>query len=393
MSVFIPQKRRWGGRALRMAGVLFITGLMLTGCPKEEAGEQGPQGPRTTNVEVATVRTDTLRETVEGIGTLRALEEVELRPELGGIIRTITFEEGSSVEQGQRLFEIDDAKLQKQLNARLSALDLAKAQRNLARKTHERVAVLRERGSATPEEFDQSYARLQEAQAEVNRLEAEVELIREQLEDTTISAPFSGKIGERMVDVGDFVNVGQTLAQLYRVDELEIAFTLPERFLGRVEPGQPVDAMVAAYPDEAFEGQVTYVSPSVSERTRDFRVKSRIDNSAGRLRPGAFGRASITLSVREEKPVLPEEALVSTRTGYIVYVVEEGKARRREVRIGLREPGRAEIRHGVEPGEKVVRKGHLQLSDGALVEPVETVTEQQPPEAGATSPAPQAVEE
>lgn len=356
-----------------LAGAAFLCCALLTGCPaKEEEGGDAPARERSAvKVLLTTVEADTLRETVEGIGTLRALEQVELRPEVGGLIRAIHFEEGATVEKGQKLFTIDDDKLQRQLNARQAALELAQAQRNLAVKTHERVATLRERGSVTPEEFDQTYARLQEAGAEVNRLEAEVELIREQLADTEILTPFAGTIGEQHVDVGDFVTVGQLLAMLYRMDLLEIAFGVPERFLGRITVGQPVDARVVAYPDRNFEGEVTYISPAVDEATRDFLVKSRIDNAEALLRPGAFARAVITLEVREARPVVPEEALVSTRTGYLVFAVTDDTAHARDVQIGLREPGIVEIRDGLEVGEMVVRKGHMNLSDGVPVAPVE----------------------
>ncbi len=345
---------------------------LLVGCPEEENAD-GPQqqGPSTVKVLVAPVVQDTLRETVQGIGTLRALARVELRPEVAGLVRGIHFEEGARVEADQRLFTIDDTKLQRQRAAREAAIELARVRLGLAQKTYERVEMLQERGSATPEEFDRAYAQLDEARAEINRLEAELALLDEQIADTTITAPFAGQIGEKNVDVGDFLSVGHMLATVYRMDPIEVSFGVPERFLGRIETGQTVDASLAAYPDKTFEGEVVYVSPAVDEATRSFTVKARLDNAAGLLRPGAFARAAITLDVHEARPVIPEEALVSTRAGFIVYVAEEGTAHRREVRIGLREPGRVEIREGLEPGVLVISKGHMNLSDGTAIEPVE----------------------
>ncbi|MFP4501676.1 MAG: efflux RND transporter periplasmic adaptor subunit [Candidatus Hydrogenedentota bacterium] len=348
---------------------------LLVGCPEEEdADEAQQQDSQPVKVLVAPAEKDTLRETVQGIGTLRALEQVELRPEVGGLVRDIHFEEGARVEADQRLFTIDDAKLQRQRAARKAAIELARVRLGLARKTYERVEMLQERGSAPPEEYDRAHAQLDEARAEINRLEAELALLDEQIGDTIITAPFAGEIGERTVDVGDFVSIGQMLATVYLTDPLEVAFAIPERFIGVVKQGQAVDASLAAYPDKTFEGDVIYVSPSVDEATRSFTVKARIANPAGRLRPGAFAHAAITLEVHEARPVIPEEALVSTRAGYLVYEAKDGTAHRRDVRIGLREAGRVEIREGLDAGVQVISKGHMNLSDGTPIEPVEEET-------------------
>ena len=152
---------------------------------------------------------------------------------------------------------------------------------------------------------------------------------------------------------------------------MEIAFTLPERFMGRVRSRQELAVRVSAYPDRRFEGEVYFVSPQVDESTRDFLVKATVKNAEGLLKPGAFGTAVVTLDVRERRLVIPEEALVATRTGYLVFVVEDQTARRRDVQIGLRQAGVVEIREGLEPGERVVRTGHMNLSDGTRVQFIE----------------------
>ena len=205
------------------------------------------------------------------------------------------------------------------------------------------------------------------AVAEVDRLEAEVEFAMARLDDTLIRAPFEGLISERLVDAGDYAQAGDHLATLYRVSQMEITFTLPERFMGRVRAGQTVMVAVSAYPDRRFAGQVYFVSPQVDESTRDFLVKVTLENREGSLKPGCFGTAVVTLDVREQRPVIPEEALVATRQGYIVFVVQGDAARRREVHIGLRQAGLVEIREGLALGESVVRAGHMNLSDGAGV--------------------------
>jgi membrane fusion protein (multidrug efflux system) len=322
-------------------------------------------------VETVQVRTATLRETVGATGSLDALEEVQLQSESTGPVVRVHFEEGTRVEKGRTLITIDPDKLRSELSARRAALESAEAREELTRRTFERVRTLHDRGSASREELDQAQSALDQNRADLRRLASEIELMEERLEDTVVVAPLTGMISERLVDAGDFVDVGEPLATLYRTDTLEIAFGLPERDYDRVEPGQEVTAAVSAYPETELAGEVVFVSPAVDVATRTFRVKARIDNSAGLLKPGTFARVQVTLEKREDRPVLPEEALVSTRTGYIAFVVEEGTAHRRDVTIGLREPGLVEIREGLEPGETVVLAGQMNLVDGSPVEIVE----------------------
>ena len=164
---------------------------------------------------------------------------------------------------------------------------------------------------------------------------------------------------------------GEPLATLYQVDPLELEFYLPERHIGQVRSGQEVAATIAAHPDRAFRGQVDFVAPAVREATRDFLVKATFPNADGLLRPGAFATALVTVDVRAERPVIPEEALVATRLGYLVFTVEDGMARAREVRTGLRQAGQVEVLEGLAIGDVVVRAGHLRLSGGEPVRIVE----------------------
>jgi membrane fusion protein (multidrug efflux system) len=369
----------WSRPIVPIVGVallLLAAGLFVTACGDDEAGAGATDGTQAgpvnaVPVETVRVRTATLRDTVGAAGSLNALEEVELQSESTGPVVQVHFEEGTRVERGRTLVTIDPDKLRSELGARRAALESAEARQELARRTFERVRTLYERGSASREELDEAESARDQNRADVRRLASEIELMEERLEDTVVAAPFTGMISERMVDAGDFVDVGEPLATLYRIDTLEVAFGLPERFYDRVAPGQEVTATVSAYPDREFSGEVRFISPAVDVATRTFRVKARIDNSEGLLKPGTFADVRVTLERREDRPVVPEEALVSTRSGYIAFVVEDGTAHRREVTVGLREPGLAEIREGLEAGETVVRAGQMNLADGVPIEVVD----------------------
>jgi len=341
--------------------VLLLCGLAACG----EEPQQAEEAPSVA-VETATVRRSDFLEDVTGIGTLLAVEVVRIRPEVSGIIREIRFREGERVEIGALLFLLDDDKLRRELAANLAALESARASLENARRSYQRFWRLYERRTVSRDELDQRETEFSVAQAEVDRLAAQVALDRERMEDMRIRAPMAGSLSQRNVDVGDYVEEGDELVTLYS-DRLEISFDVPERYMGRVRLGQPVRITVTAYPEREFEGRVSFVSPSVDVETRKFTVKALVGDPKALLKPGAFATARLVLDVREDRPAVPESALVATREGYLVFVVHDGKAVMRPVDIGLRRTGLVEVRQGLEVGQEVVVAGQLNLSDGTPV--------------------------
>ncbi len=348
--------------------VSAVSILNFAGCGESQQQDSAKaKKEQAVPVETVKVQSQDLKETVGGIGTLQSRQTVDIQPEVAGIIEEIHFEEGKIVEKGQLLFTIDDEKLQHQLEAKKSALEAAEARLINAQRTYERNKDLVKQDLVSEEVFDQNKTNVEQASAQVKRLKSENQLIEEQINDKTILAPITGMISDTEIDTGDFVDVGEHLALLYETSSLEISFNLPERYIGKVREGLPVTVTVVAYPGKKFKGKVDFISPAIGEETRDFKVKAIIGNSENLLKPGGFGRATVTLELLEKRPVIPEEALVSVQEGYKVFVVKDGVAHERDVRIGLREPGKVEIREGLKIGDKVVRTGHMRLTDGTKV--------------------------
>lgn len=354
--------RRLGRRCIPLLMLLFF----VTACqPDDPVALQEPA----VRVQVATVTERRMAETVRGIGTLRALNTVEIRPEIAGRITRIGFEEGGRVEAGAVLFELDTRKLEQELASARAALAAARARLQNAERELRRIDRLFDQQVISEDARDQAATALESASAEVDRLEAEVSLAEERVADATVRAPYTGSISEALVDVGDYVQAGSLLATLYQTDVLEIEFTLPERHTGRIETGQEVELTVSAYPDRKFSARTTFVSPSVSDQSRDFLVKARLENPNALLKPGTFATALLTVRHREDALVIPEQALIATREGYIVFVVgKDGTAVGRPVQIGLREPGLVQIIDGLAAGERVVTTGHLRVADGTPLE-------------------------
>ncbi|MFU8816607.1 MAG: efflux RND transporter periplasmic adaptor subunit [Pseudomonadales bacterium] len=340
--------------------------LVLMGCDGNDDAARG-NNDRAVTVDATQVVTATLEEWVRGVGTVRALEQVTLRAETAGRIRAIHFEEGAVVEEGAVLFQLNDDRLQQQLLGQRAALRMAEIRAEEAKRTLDRQRDLLARELVSQDEFDRMQANLDSARAEAERAAAEVAVIEEEIAEMRLAAPFPGVMSTREVDRGAYVGVGDALATLYRTDPMEVVFSVPERHLERLTRGQPVRLTVAAWPDEVFEGEVTFLSPAVDEATRTLTVRAEVPNPDRRLRPGQFAQASVQVAEHVDRPVVPEEALVGTREGYMVFVVADDRAQGRDVSTGIRRNGRVEITGGLDVGEWVVRSGHLRLDDGNRV--------------------------
>ena len=372
----MPQPQKSRARLLAGAVVIVVVIALLvffvqrSAKKTDDTAQQSQRQP--IPVELATVQTMDMERTIRGLGTLQARSEVTLRPEVAGRIESRHFREGSLVQAGDTLFKIDDEKLRLQYNARQAAVRATRAALQDARQSFERQQQLRERGVASQDELDRARTALERASADLERLEAEAAVTRAQLRDTTIVAPFSGIVAHRQADTGTFVSTSDPLVTIYQLDPVDISFSIPERHMEQVQEGQPVQVSLAAFPDEYFIGEVIYVSPAVSQATRTFLVKAELDNEDGRLKPGAFATAVVTTGFYSDRLVVPQEALVATRQGYNIFVVDEDRtAHMQEVRTGMRTGELVEIVEGLKPGQTIVRLGHMRLDDGNQVRNVD----------------------
>ncbi|MFP4138950.1 MAG: efflux RND transporter periplasmic adaptor subunit [Planctomycetota bacterium] len=368
--------------APRLAFVLVAAALLFPGCGEEKQQRRDKPVP----VRVWTVQPGTFRRTLRSVGNLRAARRVELRAETPGHVQEIRFQRGQKVSAGEVLFVLKKEELTKQLAARVAQRDELKVRAAEAERSYRRYLDVYEQGAATTEEMDRLRSRWKALEAQVRRVNAEIELIREKIRDTRVRTLSAGTMGDHLVDVGDFVNIGDPLATLVTPSALEIHFQVGQQEMDQVALGQTVRFTVDAWPKRTFAASVSYVAPRVRESTRRLPLIALVDDPNGLLRPGTFAKTRLITDVRRNVPTIPEEALVSTREGYEVFIVENGTARRQSVKTGLRRPGWVEIREGIEPGETVVRTGQLQLREERKVRIVADTTTQ-PTSRPATQPA------
>ena len=329
--------------------------LLLAACNKaKSAAPGGGGGPPPMPVEVSVALRDTVVDAIAATGQIEAVQSIDLRPEVEGKIVDLLVREGQEVEKGTPLFKVDDAELKAQV-AR------AAADRDLARQALERTKRLMAENAS-------SAADLERAEATARSADAQLELLQIRLDRTVVRAPFNGVVGRRTVSLGDYVNSGTKLTVMHTVNPQYAVLQVPERYAGQLKRGQLVSFQVAALPGRNFSGEVIFVDPTVELPARTILIKATVPNPRRELSSGMFIEARLATSIRPNAVVVPEDAVLPLQGATFVWVVKEGKADRRQVTLGVRTAGWAEIvGGGVEAGDQVVVGGLERLFPGATV--------------------------
>ncbi len=341
----------------KIAARAIAAGLvaLLAGCGQDG----GPPAEYTVEVAATHPVVATVEDTLSAVGTIEPDERVVLQPETSGLIESIHFEEGQRVRKGDILFRLRSSKEEAQLAQVMAEMRLARA--NL-----ERARMLAGTKAISEQELDQM-------ESELAAREAAFELESRRLDERVIRAPFDGVLGPREISVGQYVNAGTPLATLVQDATVEVTFTIPERQFALLHLGQAGRVRVSAFPDRVFSGKVDLIDPEVNPTTRTVRARLVVDNPEGLLRPGMFARVELVVGRRDDALVVPESALVPSLGDFHVFVVREERARRVPVEIGVRLPGKVELRKGVDRSDLVIISGTQKLVDGTKVLPTEDV--------------------
>ncbi len=329
------------------------------------AGQRGPGGPaRAPAVEVAKVESVTLVDETQAVGSLRSRQGVMLRPEVGGRVKQIFFNDGQRVRQGQVMVQFDD-QLQRAQVAQ------AKAELSIAEANHKRNQELVAQNFISQRAIDESGAALEVSRAKLSLAEATLQRLK-------VLAPFDGIAGLKQINVGDYLKDGADMVNVEDIDAVLLDFRLPERFQAKIRAGQKAQLTVDALPGRPFTAIVQAVDPLIEANGRSVGVRGCIDNRQQQLRPGMFARVNAVFGTRENALVIPEEAIIPQggRT-FVVKVVAGDKpdvlvSERVAVKVGLRQPGKVEILEGLSAGDTVVTAGHQRLQkDGTTVRVVD----------------------
>lgn len=298
-----------------------------------------------------------------GIGTLQAVRQVMVAPEVGGMVTQILFTPGTTVAAGDPLVQLNDAPERADL-ANFQAL-LRVANANL-----ERDKALSARDFQSRQVVDQQQSLHDQAEAGIAKAQA-------QIAQKLIRAPFAGQLGVRQVNLGAYLNPGGTVVTLTDLSSLWVNLMLPEQTAAQVRVGQPAEIQVDAYPGRVFKAQVTAIEPQISQQTRTMLVQATLDNPDHALLPGMFANVAVVLPEAPSLVVLPETAVDFSLYGDSVFVVyEDGKddkgqpvlkVKRTFVKVSDKFDGKVSLFSGLTGGEQVAASGQLKLNNGTVV--------------------------
>jgi len=319
--------------------------------------------PPPAQISAVEVKTEAVPRFAPAIGSLAAVHQVTINPEIGGRVVKIFFEPGATVKAGDPLVQLNDAP---------ERGDLAsyEAQARLAEIEVQRSSQLAQRQFASRETLDQRQSQLDQARAMILKTEA---LIAQKL----IRAPFAGKLGVRQIEVGQYLTPGAPIVTLTDLSTLYVNFTLSGRQRPEIKVGLQVAVRSDAFPGRAFDAKITTIEPQISADTRTMQVQATMGNPDDALLPGMFVDAQVVLPPQPDMLVLPATAVEYTLYGDSVFVIRDDgkdangqpilKAVRTPVKTGARWADNVAILDGLKPGERVVSAGQVKIQNGAQV--------------------------
>jgi membrane fusion protein (multidrug efflux system) len=313
-------------------------------------------------VSSATARSENWRNTLDAIGSISAVQGVNVAPEIAGTVSEIAFESGAVVDKGALLARLNTSSEQAQLRA-------LEAQAELARINAERVGILRTNNTVSQSEWDTAEATWKQDQANADA-------IRAAIEKKTIRAPFAGKLGIRLVNVGEYLDTGKAIVSLQSLSPVYAEFSLPQQDLAQLKTGMSVRVTLDSYPGRQFDGVLTAMNPELDPATRSIRLQATLDNPEQLLRPGMFARMQLLLPSEQSVLVVPATAILSAPFGDSVFVIESKGStnspatqvvRQQFVRVGRSRGDFVSIESGLKPGEQVVSSGIFKLRNGMTI--------------------------
>jgi membrane fusion protein (multidrug efflux system) len=348
---------------LAVATVLGAIGLVKFRQIQAAIAQSSSFEPPPEAVTTVIARPQEWRSSLGAIGSVTAVQGVVVSADLPGLVATIDFDSGDRVRAGDVLVRLDT----KQEEAQLAA---AEARRELARLNLDRIRGLRDKGVASQAECDAAIAEFDQAEASVGE-------IRATIERKTIRAPFSGVLGLRAVNLGQYLTSGQAVAPLQSLDPVYVNFSVPQQDLGQVPVGAEVRVSADGLADGPLTGRVTAIDSVVDESTRNVQVQATLANPRLPLRPGMFVKAEVVLDAASRVIPIPASSIHYAPYGDSVFVVEElegqnGRTyrgvRQQFVRLGPSRGDQIAILSGLDPGAEIVTSGTFKLRNGAAVQ-------------------------
>lgn len=358
-----------GVLVLLVAGLVAVKGTQI-GSLVKMGKEMEKAGPPPETVATAPSKEEEWESTLRAVGTIAPVKGVSLSNDAPGVVSAIRFDSGAVVKQGDVLVELDSSVERAQLAA-------AEARRDLSRVNAGRSRALVASDAIPKAQLDNDEALVKSSQSDLGALQA-------QIARKIVRAPFSGKLGIRAINIGQYLAPGTAITSLEAMDSVYVDFTLPQQNLPDVAVGTKVRIALEGDAGAAFEGEVAAVDPALDPATRSIRVRASVPNQQDKLRPGMFVNVSVVLPAQKRFVSVPSPAIIHASYGDSVFVVEDKKdpsgaavkgpdgkpfrvARQQFVRTGTRRGDFVAVIDGVKPGQEIVVGGAFKLRNGSGV--------------------------
>ncbi len=357
-----PGNLYWKGVFIVIAVFMVIAGVKVHQFIVMAAAQKAAPLPVST-IAAAAATKETWQETLPAIGSVNAVQGVMVSPEISGMVSEIDFESGATVKKGDLLIRLDTSSEKAQLRA-------AQAQVNLAQLNADRSHKLGQDKTISQSELDASDATLQQNQANADAISSIID-------KKTIRAPFDGKLGIRLVNLGQEMDVGRAIVSLQSLSPVYVDFSLPQQEISHLSPGLKVIATSDAYPGTNFTGELIAINPDLDITTRSVQLRAKFENADELLRPGMFVRAEVELPVSEPVLVIPTTAVLRAPYGDAVFLIMNAKdagvtnlpptqlvAQQKFIRTGRMRGDFTAVESGLQPGDRVVTAGLFKLHNG-----------------------------
>ena len=354
-------------KCLKLTGIIGIVLVTLTACSRRAESMRPDTHATAVPITLVTVTNVAWDRVVSIVGTLYPKDTATIAAQVEGAVERTLVDFGDRVSSNQDLAFIDTASYEAQLTQQAGNCARAEANLTNTRRSFERVQKLSKEDIASVADFDQARSAFDQAEAELKAARGAEVVARLNVDRSRVSAPFDGGISQRMVGRGDYVKIGSPLFEIVNDAVLKFIFAVPERHASFVHKGLPVSFNVDNYPGETFAGSVYLISPSVTMASRAFSVGALVTNTDFRLKANTFARGALVIERGVPTSVVPLECVVSFAGVTKVFLVRDGKAESRVVRVGRVRDGLQEIVDGLSVGDQVVVSGTTKLTNGASV--------------------------
>jgi membrane fusion protein, multidrug efflux system len=369
--------------AKRMILMLIVAATLIAGLGfvkfrqfREGAAQAAAFQPPPEAVTTIVAQRENWPATLTAIGTMAAVQGVTVSADLPGVVDRITFDSGGSVRQGEVLVQLDTRQEQAQLAQEQARLASVEAGRELARLNFDRMDSLVNEGAITRADYDRAAAEQKQAVAGQKQTEARIEEIRATIARKTIRAPFSGILGIRQVNLGQYLSAGDAVVPLQSLDPIYVNFGVPQQDAGQVHVGRSVRITTGDSAGVQFTGHITAVNSVVDEATRNIQIQATLANPRGTLRPGMFVQTEVVVGATRSVVTLPASAISYAPYGDSVFVVSDLKdpngqsyrgVRQQFVKLGPARGDQIAVLSGLKPAEEIVTSGVFKLRNGAAV--------------------------